>query len=85
MLSTVATNGLEEVHGLVAAGIPEPESCLPLPAQETSVPVIVGNGFTVTTVAAEVAEQPDAFVTVTVYEPATEVVIAWVVAPLLHK
>ena len=44
-----------------------------------------GNGFTVTTVAAEDAEQLDAFVTVTVYEPANDVVIACVVAPLLHK
>ena len=44
-----------------------------------------GNGFTVTLVAAEVAEQLLAFVTVTEYEPEALTVIAWVVALLLHN
>jgi hypothetical protein len=39
-------------------------------------------GFEVTTNGAELAEQPLAFVTVTVYEPATETVIDCVVAPV---
>ena len=47
--------------------------------------VAVGNAFTVTTVAADVAEQLAALVTVTVYDPAALTVIACVVAPLLHN
>ena len=42
-------------------------------------------GVTVTTVAADVAEQLAALVTVTVYDPAVLTVIACVVAPLLHN
>lgn len=47
--------------------------------------VAVGAGFTVTNVAADVVEQPDALVTVTEYEPFVVAVIACVVAPLLHN
>ena len=47
--------------------------------------VAVGNAFTVTTVAADVAEQLAALVTVTVYEPAVLTVIDCVVAPVLHN
>ena len=46
--------------------------------------VAAGNGFTVTAVAADVAEQPAALVTVTVYDPDALTVIDCVVAPLLH-
>ena len=48
--------------------------------------VTVGNGFTVTTVAAEGAEEhPFAFLTVTVKVPLALTMIDCVVAPLLHK
>ena len=47
--------------------------------------VAVGNAFTVTLVAADVAEHPLAFVTVTLYEPAVVAIIFCVVAPLLHE
>jgi hypothetical protein len=44
--------------------------------------VSAATGFELTTNGAETAEQPLAFVTVTVYEPATETVIDCVVAPV---
>jgi hypothetical protein len=44
--------------------------------------VSAATGFELTTNGAEVAEQPLAFVTVTVYEPATATVIDCVVAPV---
>ena len=44
--------------------------------------VNAATGFEVTTNGAELAEQPLALVTVTVYEPATETVIDCVVAPV---
>jgi hypothetical protein len=47
--------------------------------------IAVGNGFTLTIVGAEVAEQPLASVTVTVYKPEVVTVIACDVAPVLHK
>ena len=55
------------------------------PAQKAEGPAIVGvagSGFAVTTLAADVAVQPLAPVTVTVYEPADETVIDCVVAPV---
>ena len=59
------------------------------PAQKvvgpTAVIVAAGNGFTVTTVAADVAEHPLLSVIVTAYEPDVFTVIACVVAPLLHN
>ena len=45
----------------------------------------VGNGLTVIAVADELAEHPDALVTVTVNEPDELTVIDDVVAPVLHK
>jgi len=56
-----------------------------LPAQKDAGPLIVGVagvGLTVTAKEAEVAEQPLALVTLTVYEPAAETVIDCVVAPV---
>jgi len=47
-LLTVATDVLEETHGLDVAGSPLPVSCVVDPAQTAVVPVIVGNAFTVT-------------------------------------
>ena len=48
VLLTVATLVVPETHGLLAAGVPEPVSCVVAPTQVVSVPVIVGTGFTVT-------------------------------------
>ena len=56
-----------------------------LPAQNAAGPLMIGvagSGLTVTTNAAEVAAQPLASVTLTVYEPAAETVIDCVVAPV---
>ena len=47
--------------------------------------VAVGNAFTITFVAADVALHPLVLVTVTLKEPAVVTVILCVVAPLLHK
>src|SRR5512140_1196090 len=55
------------------------------PAQNEAGPLMVGVagvGLTVTTWAADVAEQPLASVTVTLYEPPAETVIDCVVAPV---
>ena len=49
VLDTVATAGVADTHGLVAAAVPEPVSCVVDPIQTLSVPVMVGSGFTVTT------------------------------------
>ena len=38
----------DEVHGVVAAGVPDPVNCVVAPTHALSVPVIVGAGFTVT-------------------------------------
>src|SRR5579871_2296830 len=48
VLLTVATPGDAETHGLVAAGVPEPVSCVVEPVQTVNVPVIVGAEVTVT-------------------------------------
>jgi hypothetical protein len=59
-----------------------------VPVQNDAGPVIVGvagAAFAVTTNAADVAEQPLAFVTVTVYEPAVETTIDCVVSPFDHR
>jgi hypothetical protein len=59
------------------------------PAQKVVGPpaviVGVGSGLTVTEVADDVAEQPFASVTVTLYEPDALTAIDCVVAPVLHK
>ena len=43
---TVATAGVAETHGLLAAAVPEPVSCVV--EHVDKVPVIVGDPFTVT-------------------------------------
>ena len=47
VLLTVATKPFEDVQGLVADGVPDPESWEVLVIQADSVPVTVGDGFTV--------------------------------------
>jgi hypothetical protein len=46
-LFTVATPVLDDVHGLAAAGVPDPLNVVVDPAQTVNVPVIVGCAFTV--------------------------------------
>lgn len=48
LLSTVAMEVLEEVQGLVAAGVPEPFRSVVAPTQTVSVPVMFGRFLTVT-------------------------------------
>ena len=48
VLLTVATAGVADTHGLDAAGVPDPLSCVVDPSQTLSVPEIVGAAFTVT-------------------------------------
>ena len=48
VLLTVATAGVADTHGLDAAGVPDPVSCVVEPTHTLKVPVIVGLGFTVT-------------------------------------
>jgi hypothetical protein len=45
---TVAIEVFEEVHGLEAAGVPEPVSCVVALTHALKVPLIVGEAFTVT-------------------------------------
>jgi hypothetical protein len=59
-LVTVATPVLEEVHGLTAAGVPDPVNAVVAPTQTLNVPVIVGKGFTLT-VTDDVPTHPVAF------------------------
>ena len=47
-LLTVATPVFEDIHGLAAAGVPEPVNVVVDPTQTVSVPLIVGCAFTVT-------------------------------------
>jgi len=47
-LVTVATLVLEDVHGLAAAGVPDPVNAVVDPTQTVNVPVIVGCALTVT-------------------------------------
>jgi len=47
-LFTVATPVLEDVHGLTAAGVPDPVNVVVDPTQTFNVPVIVGCALTVT-------------------------------------
>ena len=46
-LFIVATNGLDESHGLVVAAVALPVNWVVKPTQTLKLPVIVGNGFTV--------------------------------------
>jgi hypothetical protein len=52
-LLIVATPVLDDVHGLAAAGVPEPVNVVDDPTQTVNVPVIVGWAFTVTVVVLE--------------------------------
>jgi hypothetical protein len=54
-LVTVATPVFDEVHGLAAAGVPDPFNVAVDPTQTVNVPVIVGCALTVTVA---VLEQP---------------------------
>ena len=47
VLLIVATPVDADDHGVVASAVAEPDNCVVLPTQALSVPVIVGNGFTV--------------------------------------
>jgi len=48
VLLTVATDVLDDTHGLLAAGVPLPVNCdVPPLAQVFNVPVMVGRAFTV--------------------------------------
>ena len=53
-------------------------------AVDPKIAVVVGNGFTVTVVTADVAEQPFASVTVTVYVPAADTTNDWLFVLLFH-
>ena len=48
VLDTVATAGVEDVHGFTAAGVPEPVNVVVEFLQTVNVPVIVGCASTVT-------------------------------------
>jgi hypothetical protein len=65
-LFTVATAVLDEVHGLTAAGVPDPVKAIVDPSQTAVGPVIVGCALTVT-VTVCVLVHPAAEVPVTVY------------------
>jgi len=74
-------------HWYEVAPVATTESVVEVPAMIVAdagcvVIVSAATGFEVTTNGAEVAEQPLAFVTVTVYDPAVETVIDCVVAPV---
>lgn len=47
-LLTVTTPVLEDSHGLVTAGVPDPVNEVVAPLHNDNVPVIVGSAFTVT-------------------------------------
>ncbi len=59
VLFTVATPVFEEVHGLAAAGVPDPVSEMVDPSHTAVGPLMVGNAFTVIVT---VLEQPLLFV-----------------------
>ena len=59
VLETVGTAVLEEVHGLVAAAVPDPVNWVVPPTQTLNVPVIVAPDVMVTSC---VIEQPFEFV-----------------------
>ena len=49
VLSTVATAGVEDVHGVVPNGVADPVNCVVNPSHTPRIPVIVGVPLTVTT------------------------------------
>lgn len=65
-LVTVATAGVAETHGFTAAGVPEPVNVVVDPTQTDNVPVMVGNGLTVTVTVAGAELHPLGAVTTTV-------------------
>lgn len=66
VLDIVATSVFDDVQGLTAAGVPDPVSAVVEPTQTLRLPVMVGNGFTLT-VTDDWALQPvEGEVTVTV-------------------
>ncbi len=84
-LFTVATPVFDEVHGLVAAGVPDPANVIVEPSQTAVGPVMVGLGFTVTVA---VLLQPLLLVYVIVVVPAatpvTTPVLLTVATPVLE-
>ena len=58
---TVAIAGFEETQGFVVAGVPLPIREVDKPTQTFKVPVIVGNGLTVTIKVNELPEQVPIF------------------------
>ena len=66
VLFTVATNGVAETQGVIAAGEAEPTNVVVFPTQTDNIPEIVGLGFTVTIA---VCLQPRLFVNVTILVP----------------
>jgi len=67
VLDTVATAVFEDVHGVVANGVPEPVKVELLPIHAFNVPLIVGSAFTVKLA---VMTQPFEFLYVMVEVPA---------------
>ena len=52
-LFTVATPVLDDVHGLAAAGVPDPINVIVAPSQTAVVPLITGSALTVIVVVLE--------------------------------
>ena len=87
MLVFVALNPVDGDHAYVDAPLAVKLALEPLQIVASTPALTVGSALTVTVVTADVAEQPFAFVTVTLYEVALvgDTVIEAVVAPVLHK
>jgi len=83
----VALKPVEGDHAYVDAPVAVKLALEPLQIVASTPALTVGRALTVTVVTADVAEQPFAFVTVTLYEVALvgDTVIEAVVAPVLHK
>jgi len=58
VLLTVATDESDELHGLMALGVPVPESCDVLPLQKVKEPVIVGSGLTGIVIVVDLTQVP---------------------------
>jgi len=59
VLFTVATDGVAEIHGFDAAGVPEPVNWVVEPSQTNKVPVITGMTLTVAVTAVLVADKQE--------------------------
>ena len=66
VLSTIATAGFEDTHGLTVAAVPDPVNCVVVPIHAVKVPVITGSELTVMV---DVTVQPLLFVYVIVEVP----------------